>query len=99
MDDEELTRYFILNRFYTFVPYQRHYDFRLAVEELLRDAKKFMAQRNAEFKATQLKTPMKANKVFLSNTIRNVISFNKNKKGGNARKDDKSKNNSTTKYN
>ncbi|KAK9751817.1 hypothetical protein QE152_g4705 [Popillia japonica] len=61
---------------------------RLAAQELLRDAKKFMAQRNAEFRATQLKTPMKPNKVFLSNTIRNVVSYNKTRKGGAPRQDD-----------
>ncbi|GJQ68026.1 hypothetical protein Trydic_g10665 [Trypoxylus dichotomus] len=62
---------------------------RLAAQELLRDAKKFMAQRDAEFKATQLKIPMKANKVFLSNTIRNAISYNKSKKGSSIRQEDK----------
>lgn len=50
-----------------------------------------MAQRNAEFRATQLKTPMKPNKVFLSNTIRNVVSYNKTRKGGAPRQDDNAK--------
>lgn len=55
-----------------------------------------MAKRNAEFRATQMKTPMKANKVFLNNTIKNVVSYNKNKRIGSMRKEEKNKINTKT---
>lgn len=51
--------------------------FRLATQELLKDAKRFKDKRDAEFRATQMKRPMRTNKPFLKNTLRDVLSFNK----------------------
>lgn len=48
----------------------------MAVQELLREAKRFKDRRDAEFRATQIRRPMKTNKPFLKNTLRDVLSFN-----------------------